>query len=118
MKKTRLEQIKEIIEKYGKVTYDSLKSLLPHVSLMTLRRDIITLEEQGYILRVRGGAVSLDEITKKSEQEFVKRFSDNVQEKKEIAEKAIKLISPKSCIFIDSGSTTLHFAKELPNQSY
>ena len=118
MKKTRLEQIKEIIEKYGKVTYDSLKSLLPQVSLMTLRRDIITLEEQGFILRVRGGAVSLGEITKKSEQEFVKRFSDNVQEKKEIAEKAIKLISPKSCIFIDSGSTTLHFAKEIPNQSY
>ncbi len=118
MKKTRLEQIKEIIEKYGKVTYESLKSLLPNVSLMTLRRDIITLEEQGYLLRVRGGAVSIDEITKKTEQEFVKRFSDNVQEKKEIAEKTIKLISPKSCIFIDSGSTTLHFAKELPNQSY
>lgn len=118
MKKTRLEQIKEIIEKYGKITYDTLKSLLPHVSLMTLRRDIITLEEQGFILRVRGGAISLGELTKKSEQEFVKRFSDNVEEKKEIAEKAIKLISPKSCIFIDSGSTTLHFAKELPNQIY
>lgn len=118
MKKNRLEQIRDLIEKYGKISYEKLGSLLPGVSSMTLRRDIIELEEQGYVLRVRGGAISLDEITKKSEQEFVKRFSDNVQEKKEIAEKAIRLITPKSCIFIDSGSTTLHFAKELPNNSY
>ena len=118
MKKNRLEQIKEIIEKYGKVSYDKLQSLLPNVSNMTLRRDIITLEEQGYVLRVRGGAISLDELSKKSEQEFVKRFADNVQEKKEIAEKTIHLIKPTSCIFIDSGSTTLHFAKELPNNNY
>jgi DeoR/GlpR family transcriptional regulator of sugar metabolism len=118
MKKNRLEQIKEIIEKYGKVSYEKLQSLLPNVSNMTLRRDIITLEEQGYVLRVRGGAISLDELSKKSEQEFVKRFADNIQEKKEIAEKAIHLIQPKSCIFIDSGSTTLHFAKELPNNNY
>ena len=118
MKKNRLEQIKEIIEKYGKVSYEELQSLLPNVSNMTLRRDIITLEEKGYVLRVRGGAISLDELSKKSEHEFVKRFADNVQEKKEIAEKTIHLIPPKSCIFIDSGSTTLHFAKELPNNNY
>ncbi|MCQ2399649.1 MAG: DeoR family transcriptional regulator, partial [Clostridia bacterium] len=89
MKKNRLEQIREIIEKYGKVSYEELESLLPDVSNMTLRRDLISLEEQGYILRIRGGAISIDEITKKSEQEFVQRFSDNVQEKKEIAEKTI-----------------------------
>jgi DeoR/GlpR family transcriptional regulator of sugar metabolism len=118
MKKNRLEQIKEIIEKYGKVTYEELENLLPDVSNMTLRRDLITLEEQNVILRIRGGAISVDEIKKQSEQEFVTRFSDNVQEKKEIAEKTIKLISPKSCIFIDSGSTTLYFAKELPNNNY
>ena len=118
MKKNRLEQIKEIIEKYGKVSYEELGALLADVSNMTLRRDLITLEEQGYIIRVRGGAISLDELTKKSEQEFVHIFSDNVQEKKEIAEKTISLISPKSCIFIDSGSTTLYFAKELPNNNY
>lgn len=118
MKKNRLEQIKEIIEKHGKVTYEELGALLPDVSNMTLRRDLIALEAQGVILRIRGGAISLDEITKKSEQEFVHRFSDNVEEKKEIAEKTIKLISPKSCIFIDSGSTTLYFAKELPNNNY
>ena len=118
MKKTRLEQIKDIINKYGKVSYEELGNLLPDVSQMTLRRDLITLEEQGVILRIRGGAISLDEITKKSEQEFVQRFSDNVQEKKEIAEKTIRLIAPKSCIFIDSGSTTLYFAKELPNNNY
>ena len=118
MKKTRLEQIREIIEKYGKISYEELGNLLPEVSNMTLRRDLITLEEQGFILRIRGGAVSIGEITKKSEQEFVHRFSDNVQEKKEIAEKTKKLIAPKSCVFIDSGSTTLYFSKELPNDNY
>ena len=118
MKKTRLEHIRDIIEKYGKISYEELGNLLPDVSNMTLRRDLILLEEQGLILRIRGGAVSIGEITKKSEQEFVHRFSDNVQEKKEIAEKTKKLITPKSCIFIDSGSTTLYFSKELPNENY
>ena len=118
MKTDRINQIHELVEKYGKISYDELHSFLPNVSQMTLRRDISFLEEQGVLVKIPNGAVSMDEIQKKSEEQFIKRVGRNVLEKKEIAEKAISVIKPKSCIFIDGGSTTLYFAKELPNDSY
>ena len=118
MKNTRLDQIREYIEKHGKATYEELQKLLPDVSTMTIRRDLTVLEEENVVIRVRNGAYSVDEISKKTEEQFIHRFSHNVNEKKEIAEKTIKLIDANTCIFIDSGSTTLYFAKELPNFGY
>lgn len=118
MKNTRLDQIREYIEKHGKATYEDLQKLLPDVSTMTIRRDLTVLEEENVVIRVRNGAYSVDEISKKTEEQFIHRFSHNVNEKKEIAEKTIKLIDANTCIFIDSGSTTLYFAKELPNFGY
>ena len=116
MKNSRLEQIKEYIEKHGKATYDELAQLLPDVSNMTIRRDLSVLEEENVVIRVRNGAYS--EIGKKTEEQFVQRFSYNVSEKKEIAEKTAKLIDFGGCIFIDSGSTTLYFARMLPDDKY
>ena len=87
MKNSRLEQIKEYIEKHGKATYDELAQLLPDVSNMTIRRDLSVLEEENVVIRVRNGAYSVAEIGKKTEEQFVQRFSYNVSEKKEIAEK-------------------------------
>ena len=118
MKNSRLEQIKEYIEKHGKATYDELAQLLPDVSNMTIRRDLSVLEEENVVIRVRNGAYSVAEIGKKTEVQFVQRFSYNVSEKKEIAEKTAKLIDFGGCIFIDSGSTTLYFARMLPDDKY
>ena len=118
MKNNRLVQIKEFIEKNGKATYKELEKLLPEVSNMTIRRDLATLEEENVIIRVRNGAYSVEEISKKTEEQFVHRFSYNVNEKKEIAEKTAPLIDFNGCLFIDSGSTTLYFAKELPDEKY
>jgi len=36
----------------------------------------------------------------------------------EIAQKAIALVEPKSCLFIDGGSTTTYFARALPDDNY
>lgn len=118
MKNNRLEQIKEYIEKHGKATYQELGELLPDVSNMTIRRDLTVLEQENVVIRVRNGAYSVDEISKKNEEQFVQRFSYNVNEKKEIAEKTINLIDFGGCVFIDSGSTTLYFTKELPDEKF
>lgn len=118
MKNARIEQIKDYIEKHGKATYAELSALLPEVSAMTIRRDLSLLEEENVVIRVRNGAYSVDEISKKTEEQFVQRFSFNVREKKEIAEKATALIDFGACVFIDSGSTTLYFAKQLPDEKY
>ena len=56
--KDRLFHLKEFIDKNGKVTLHELECAFPNVSSMTLRRDLIQLEEQGKIIRIRGGAIS------------------------------------------------------------
>ena len=56
MKRDRIEKIAELIDKRGKLSLEQLTEAFPNVSQMTLRRDLFQLEEEGLIIRVRGGA--------------------------------------------------------------
>ena len=116
--KDRLLLIKEFIDKNGKITLKELENAFPNVSSMTLRRDLLSLEESGVLVRVRGGAVSVQELSKKTEDQYSRRAAIQVAEKKQIAEKAVRLVEPGTSLFIDSGSTALYFAKELPDLNY
>ena len=116
--KERLVQIKEFIDKRGRVTFNEVEKAFPDVSSMTLRRDFIRLEENNAIIRVSGGAISVETVLKAKEADFAERIVYNSEEKKEIAEKAVELVTPKSCVFIDGGSTTTYFARALPDDHY
>lgn len=116
--KERLTSIKKFIDKNGKVSFHELEAAFPHVSAMTLRRDLLKLEENNEVLRVSGGAISVDTVLKAKEADFAERIVYNTAEKIEIAEKAIPLVEPKSCVFIDSGSTTTYFARALPDDNF
>ncbi len=116
--KERLGRIKEFVDKYGKVSFHELETAFPDVSAMTLRRDLLKLEEDNAVLRVSGGAISVDSVLKAKEADFAERINYNMAEKLEIAEKAIKLVEPKTCVFIDSGSTTTYFTRALPDDNY
>ena len=116
--KDRLFHLKEFIDKNGKVTLHELECAFPNVSSMTLRRDLTRLEEQNAVLKIPGGAISVDSVLRAKEADFSERISYNVAEKLEIAEKAVKLVERKSCIFIDGGSTTTYFARALPDENF
>lgn len=116
--KDRLFHLKEFIDKNGKVTLHELECAFPNVSSMTLRRDLSRLEESGALLKVPGGAVSVDSVLRAKEADFSERINFNATEKLEIADKAVKLVERKSCIFIDGGSTTTYFARALPDDSF
>ena len=116
--KDRLFHLKEFIDKNGKVTLHELECAFPNVSSMTLRRDLTRLEEANEILRIPGGAVSLDSVIRAKEADFSERIKFNAAEKLEIADKAVPLVERKSCIFIDGGSTTTYFARALPDDSF
>lgn len=118
MKDKRIGIIKDLIEKNGRMSLEELGERFPGVSSMTLRRDLLALEEAGVLVRVRGGAVSVQELSKKTEVQFAKRTAVQIAEKKQIAEKAVRLVDHGSSMFIDSGSSTLYFAKELPDLNY
>ena len=117
MKRERITEIAELLDKRGKLSLEQLEEYFPNVSQMTLRRDLFQLEEEGKIIRVRGGAMSVREVQKTSGEPYTKKTTIHTDEKIVIAQKAAGLIDDGASIFIDGGSTALYLAKELPDKN-
>ena len=115
MKRDRIEEIAELLDKRGKLTLDQLDDYFPHVSQMTLRRDLLQLEQDGRIIRIRGGAMSVKEVQKVSGEPYTKKTAIHTDEKIKIAQKAAALIERDCSIFIDGGTTAMYLAKEIPD---
>ncbi len=118
MNKDRLSAVAELLDKRGKLTLKQLSEQFPQISMMTLRRDLLRLEEEGRIIRVRGGAMSVREVEKTSGTPYTKKTNINTDEKITIAQKAAGLIDEGASIFIDGGTTALYLAKEMPDRNY
>ena len=112
MNSIRQEQIREFIEKNNVVTIKELHILFPEVSLMTIHRDLDTLEAAGDIVKVRGGARS---VRHTGDLGFDVRLRENNAGKREIANKALSLIQPNSSVFFDASTTNLILARCLPD---
>ena len=115
MKRERIEDIAEILDKRGKMTLEQLEEVFPNVSQMTLRRDLFQLEEDGRIIRIRGGAMSVKEVQKVSGEAYTKKTALNTDAKIVIAQKAAALIDEGACVFLDGGTTAMYLAKEMPD---
>jgi len=113
----RRKKLLEYIEEHGETTLADLMALFPEYSAMTLRRDLKLFESEGYILRTYGGGVIFMQASKQPvEDEYTKREHLCVQEKKTIAEAAMKYITKGSSLFLDSGSTAMEVARLLSNE--
>lgn len=112
MNRIRQDRIKEYIEEKNVVTIKELQELFPDVSLMTIHRDLDTLEDTGAIVKFRGGARS---VRYAGDPEFNVRMRDNNSGKLLIARKAMELIQPHSSIFLDASTTNLTLARTLPD---
>ena len=115
VKRERIEEIAEILDKRGKMTLEQLEEVFPYVSQMTLRRDLFQLEQDGRIIRIRGGAMSVKEVQKVSGEAYTKKTTINTDAKIVIAQKAAKLIDEGVSIFIDGGTTAMYLSKEMPD---
>lgn len=115
MKRERIEEIAEILDKRGKMTLDQLEKEFPNVSQMTLRRDLYQLEEDGRIIRIRGGAMSVKEVQKVSGEAYTKKTTINTDAKIVIAQKAATLIDEDISLFLDGGTTAMYLSKEIPD---
>ena len=82
------------------------------VSVETVRRDLRTLQHQGLLERVYGGATR--SCGRSSEGSFATRSTRNVARKRVIAELAANLVQPEETIIIDVGTTALEVARALP----
>ena len=94
MKKERMEAVAELLDKRGKLSLTQLCEAFPDVSEMTLRRDLLKLEQENRLIRVRGGAMSVNEVKKVSGEEYTKKTVINTDQKRTIARKAAALIEP------------------------
>lgn len=112
----RRNEIVEFVNENQTVTFAQLKEKFPSVSEMTLRTDLKFLDQEKKIVRIHGGAKSMDEVA--GNDDILKlRYGRNVSEKKEIAQKALRFVQPSKTIFLDSGSTTTMLAHILKDQN-
>ena len=102
----RRVKILEIADSKGVISVKDLSRLLK-TSLMTIRRDLNSLEENGLIKRTHGGVISL-----KYEKDipFVARALKKDKEKTEIGKTAAQIVENGDIIFLGSGSTVAKMA--------
>lgn len=105
----RRQQIIHILMQEGKVTAANLSERLG-VSEDTIRRDLKDLEKAGQLNRVHGGALPKSP----SVAPYKQRQEQNTSAKTVIAKAVAKLIQPDQVILIDSGTTALEVARQLP----
>lgn len=115
MKRARIDQIADLLDKRGKLTLKQLDEQFPDVSQMTLRRDLYLLEQEGRIIRIRGGAMSVKEVQKISSEPYTKKKTIHTDEKIKIAQKAAGLIDENCSLFLDGGTTAMYLAREIPD---
>ena len=104
MKESRHVAILQELDKKEVVSVKELKDLLG-VTDMTIRRDLIDLENQSLLVRVHGGAHRKIKDSLMEASHLEKNML-NVEEKKEIAQKCAALIAEGDTIFIGAGTTT------------
>ena len=93
----RLEEITKLVNQKGTVRTNEIVEEL-NVSDMTVRRDLAELEEKGLLTKIHGGARSNSafQIKEKSHQE---KHTENIDEKRAVARKAVNLIEENDTIF-------------------
>jgi len=115
--KERQNMIEQIVNREGFISFAKLQEYFPNLSDMTLRRDLEHLDKSFRIIRVHGGARSIN-VAIGTDDQYTRRSIRNVDKKQEIAKKAVSILHPNTSIFIDSGTNTTEFCKIFPDESY
>lgn len=118
-KQSRMQRILQILGENSTETVKNLASLIG-VSEMTIRRDMVYLEQAGYIKSFHGGISLADarsndpEAFKYTPYLFRKADKERQTEKKRIAEFAVSFLESYDSIAIDNGTTCRYMLDYLP----
>ena len=107
-------RIRELLESQEFVDQDALSAEL-HASESSIRRDLITLESEGILKRVYGGAMAMQ--TRDTALDFDWQSARMAQEKRRIAALAATLIDDNQTVLLDGGSTVAAVAAALLGRS-
>lgn len=111
----RKARVTKIVNEAGYVQVTDLVEEFS-VSPATIRRDLQELEEEGLLIRKRGGAVRRQQgVT--MEMPYAMKQVQNKENKQKIAQRAVEMVEDGFSIILDSGSTTFALAEELVTKS-
>lgn len=105
----RHREILNRIESQGSAQVNQLAQELA-VTEETIRRDLDKLGKEGKLIRIHGGALSMDQ-----ERPLEKRKSDNINKKRSIAACAAPLIQEDEVICLDASSSAHELALLVPD---
>lgn len=100
----RHQQILERLESKGKVSVAELAQWLG-VSGVTIRKDLVALEQLNRLRRAHGFALALNDLNQ--------RIGNNVSVKEAMARSALSLLTAGDTLFIEAGSSNAHLAREI-----
>ena len=107
--------ILELVEREKAVSVPELEKRLG-VSASTIRRDLTQLNSMGKLIKVHGGATSIETQYVGKDLSMDEKYLLNSEEKMDIARYAARLIVPGDYVYIDAGTTTemlVDFIKKL-----
>lgn len=107
---TRKSKIKDIILEKKSVVVSELAQIFS-VTEETIRRDLKTLEDEGFLIRTYGGAFIQEGV--QNEVDLSIRESAYTQSKQLIADKCAEIIHNGDSIFLDASTTALFIAKAI-----
>lgn len=108
--RNRQKRILQILKDTGKVNVNELSEQL-NVSLVTIRRDLDSLDEQGFLDRTHGGAVLSEDII--SSFSFDQKMTICTTERVAIAKTVDTMINDGDTILMNTGMTTLKIMNEI-----
>lgn len=115
---TRRKEIESIVNRKKAVTVEELCQVF-EVSKGTIRKDLLSLEEAGKVLRTHGGAIPADEPAQsRREMTTEEKEVRHIDIKERIASAALDYVRDGDVIALDTGTTTYELAKKiakLPN---
>ena len=110
----RKKMIMDVLNAESKVEVVKLADEL-EVSEVTIRRDLLIMEEQGLLAKTYGGAVKLEQTL--LETMYRGKINKMSEEKEAIGIYAAGLVQSGDVIFLDAGTTTLQIARSLKSRS-
>jgi DeoR family fructose operon transcriptional repressor len=116
LNKERQEKIRNLLRLKGDVTTKELLELFPESDEKAILEDFSILEQEGWIRQYTGGALYVKHAAQPTPELFLKRSLLNASQKFKMAKSALGFVERGRTIFVDSGTTMMYFAQEMPDE--
>lgn len=110
----RYEKIVELLNEVGIINIKELSKTLG-VTEATIRRDCVVLEKHDKLIRVHGGAKSIEhnEIRSNYNDKKMQERTEHYEEKELVCKQAASYVKEGECIYLDGGTTIVPILKYL-----